>query len=35
MYGRFYEDFSPGQTFRHWPGRTITEADNTWFSLLT
>ncbi|MGH9611663.1 MAG: MaoC family dehydratase, partial [Bryobacteraceae bacterium] len=24
-----------GQEFRHWPGRTISEADNTWFSLLT
>lgn len=21
--------------FEHWPGRTITEADDTWFSLLT
>ena len=35
MYGRFFEDFTVGQTIRHWPGRTITEADNTWFSLLT
>lgn len=34
-YGRFYEDFEVGQTFRHWPGRTITEADCTWFALLT
>ena len=24
-----------GQVFRHWPGRTITEADCTWFALLT
>lgn len=21
--------------YRHWPGRTITEADNSWFTLLT
>ena len=35
MYGRFFEDFTVGQTIRHWPGRTISEADNTWFSLLT
>jgi acyl dehydratase len=34
-YGRFLEDFTVGQTFRHWPGRTITEADCTWFALLT
>ena len=35
MYGRFFEDFSPGKVIRHWPGRTINEADNTWFSLMT
>jgi acyl dehydratase len=34
-YGRFFEEFEVGQTFRHWPGRTITEADCTWFALLT
>jgi acyl dehydratase len=34
-YGRYLEDFTVGQTFRHWPGRTITEADCTWFALLT
>ncbi len=34
-YGRFYEEFEVGQTFKHWPGRTITEADCTWFALLT
>ena len=33
--GRYFEEFEPGQTFRHWPGRTISEADDTWFSLLT
>ena len=34
-YGRYFEEFEPGQTFKHWPGRTITEADCTWFALLT
>ena len=34
-YGRYFEEFSVGQVFRHWPGRTITEADTTWFALLT
>jgi itaconyl-CoA hydratase len=33
--GRAFEDFVPGQIFRHRPGRTITEADNVWFTLLT
>ena len=33
--GRYYEDFAPGDTYKHWPGRTITAADNTWFTLLT
>jgi itaconyl-CoA hydratase len=33
--GRYYEDFTVGETYRHWPGRTITAADNTWFTLLT
>ncbi len=34
-YGRYYEDFTVGEVIRHWPGRTITEADCTWFALLT
>ena len=33
--GRFLEDFSVGDVYRHAHGRTISEADNTWFSLLT
>lgn len=33
--GRYFEDFQPGDIFKHWPGRTITESDNTWFTLLT
>jgi len=34
-FGRYFEEFELGQEFRHWPGRTISETDNTWFSLLT
>jgi len=34
-YGRYFDDLEPGQTFRHWPGRTITEFDDTLFSLLS
>ena len=34
-YGRYYEEFTVGEVIPHWPGRTITEADNTWFALLT
>ena len=33
--GRYYEDFALGDVYKHWPGRTITAADNTWFTLLT
>lgn len=33
--GRYYEDFEVGATYEHRPGRTISEADNTWFTLLT
>ena len=33
--GRFYEDFAVGDVYEHRPGRTITQADNTWFTLLT
>ena len=34
-YGRFYEEFVIGDVYEHRPGRTITEADNVWFTLLT
>jgi itaconyl-CoA hydratase len=33
--GRCYEDFNVGDVYEHRPGRTITETDNTWFTLLT
>ncbi len=34
-YGRFLDDFKVGDIYRHWPGRTITETDNVWFTNLT
>lgn len=33
--GRFFEDFTVGDVYRHRLGRTISEVDNTWFTLLT
>ncbi|MBL8205707.1 MAG: MaoC family dehydratase [Blastocatellia bacterium] len=32
---RVYEDFEVGDVYRHPLGRTITQADNIWFTLLT
>ena len=34
-FGRYYEDFIVGDIYEHRPGRTISETDNTWFTLLT
>ena len=33
--GRFLEDFEVGDVYRSAIGRTVTEADNIWFTLLT
>ncbi|MDG6907759.1 MAG: MaoC family dehydratase [Nitrososphaerota archaeon] len=33
--GPFYEDFTEGAKLQHCGGRTTTDADNIWFSLLT
>ncbi|HMH57914.1 MAG TPA: MaoC family dehydratase [Galbitalea sp.] len=33
--GRFFEDFEVGDVYRHGLGRTITQTDNIWFTLLT
>ena len=33
--GRFLEDFAVGDVYRSRLGRTVSEADNTWFTLLT
>ena len=34
-FGRYLEDFHPGDVFYHQPGKTITESDNNLFCLLT
>ena len=34
-FGRYFEDFVVGDIYRHAHGRTITQTDNTWFTLLT
>jgi itaconyl-CoA hydratase len=33
--GRFFEDFAVGDVYRSRLGRTVTETDNIWFTLLT
>jgi itaconyl-CoA hydratase len=33
--GRFFEDFEVGDLYEHPLGRTMTSADNIWFTLLT
>jgi itaconyl-CoA hydratase len=33
--GRFFEDFSVGEVYQHALGRTVTQTDNSWFTLLT
>ena len=35
MPGKYYDDLKVGMTFQHPIGRTITEADNTFFNALT
>jgi acyl dehydratase len=34
-FGRYFEDFEVGHVYEHRPNRTISETDNTWFTLLT
>ncbi len=34
-FGRYFEDFEVGHIYEHRPGRTITDADNVQFTLLT
>jgi acyl dehydratase len=34
-FGRFLEDFVPGDVYKHWPGKTITEYDDHLFCLIT
>ena len=34
-FGRYLEDFQAGDIYRHWPGKTITEADDHLFCMIT
>jgi acyl dehydratase len=34
-YGRYLEDFEEGATYKHWPAKTVTEADDHLFCLIT
>jgi acyl dehydratase len=34
-YGRYLEEFQVGDTYRHWPAKTVTEAEDHLFCLLT
>ena len=34
-FGRYYEDFKPGDIYEHRPGKTVTEYDNHLFTLMT
>jgi acyl dehydratase len=34
-FGRYFDDFQVGDVYRHWPGKTITEADDHLFCLIT
>ena len=34
-YGRYLEEFEVGAVYKHWPAKTVTEADNHLFCLIT
>ena len=34
-FGRYFEEFEVGDVYRHWPGHTITEAEDHLFCMLT
>jgi len=34
-YGRYLEEFEVGAVYRHWPAKTVTEADDHLFCLIT
>ena len=35
QYGRFLEEFEVGAVYKHWPAKTVTEADDHLFCLIT
>ena len=34
-FGRHLEDFVPGDVYKHWPGKTVTEAEDHLFCMIT
>ena len=34
-YGRYLEEFEVGAVYKHWPAKTVTEAEDHLFCLLT
>jgi acyl dehydratase len=34
-YGRYLEEFEPGAVYKHWPAKTVTEAEDHLFCLIT
>ena len=34
-YGRYLEEFEEGAVYKHWPAKTVTEADDHLFCLIT
>ena len=34
-FGSWYEDYQVGDIYKHWPGRTVNEYDDTLFSMIT
>ena len=34
-YGRYFEEFEEGAVYKHWPAKTVTEADDHLFCLIT
>jgi acyl dehydratase len=35
QFGRYYEEFQVGATYKHWPGKTVTEAEDMLFCAIT
>src|SRR5688572_1270866 len=33
-FGRYLEDFVPGDVYKHWPGKTVTEYDDHLFCMI-
>ena len=35
QFGRYYEEFEVGAVYKHWPAKTVTEADDHLFCMIT